>query len=602
LTSPTLPQISFLIPELPQNILAPGAAGVAFHALGGQAVHHPQDAPSQFGLGQDGLHGVGGGAEDPADLRAEFDRIEHVDGKGVFQEDVEGVARAQQELVFRGRGLKVRIVALHPDEAIPGGLGKCQPELNAGHGPHQDFKEVFHGFDKMALAQNEIGPFGDGEFYQLQFHGHTSLLGPEFLPGALFFCYYNYDMDGGQALKRFRGTKAKRRTGEDPARAFSLSALSPCHLFPPFLKSLALLAAVWLLWAAPAAAAIKIGLYFPMTGSAAAMGQMVWEGVQVAHKLQPQVLGQPVRLVLVDTRSDRIEAANAVSRLIEKDRVAAIIGEVISSDTLAGVPIAERAGIPNISPTATSPLVTQNRKYAFRACFVDSVQGRVAARFAYENLKARRVAVLIDQAQDYCVGLAKFFMDEFKRRGGQVVSVSYIQTGDQDFSAQISALKETHPDLIYAPNYYAEDALLAKQLKDLGVNTPVLTGDGAQVPELLSIGGAAVNGMYFTAHFHRRGINTELGRKFMQAYESTYKKPLDAFAALGADAYFLLTAAINQAGVTNGAQVAQALAATRNFPGVTGIIAMGPNHNPIKGVTIIKVENGKFVYQTTINP
>jgi branched-chain amino acid transport system substrate-binding protein len=339
-----------------------------------------------------------------------------------------------------------------------------------------------------------------------------------------------------------------------------------------------------------------------MTGPAAAMGQMVWEGVQVAHRLQPQVLGQPVELVLVDTRSDRIEAANAVSRLIEKDRVAALIGEVISSDTLAGVPIAERAQIPDIAPTATNPLVTQNRRFAFRACFVDSVQGRVAARFAYENLQARRVAVLIDQAQDYCVGLARFFMQEFKRRGGKIVAVSYIQTGDQDFSAQISALKEAHPDLIYAPNYYAEDALLAKQLQDLGVKTPILTGDGAQVPELLSIGGKAVNGMYFTAHFHRQGINTELGRKFLKAYESTYHKPLDAFAALGADSYFLLTAAMTRTGGTNGPKVAQALATTKDFPGVTGAITMGPNHNPIKGVTILKVENGKFAYVTTINP
>jgi len=363
-----------------------------------------------------------------------------------------------------------------------------------------------------------------------------------------------------------------------------------------------LIAILLLNLAAPAAAAIKIGLYLPMTGPAAAMGQMVWEGVQVAHRLEPQMLGQPVKLILVDTRSDRIEAANAVSRLIEKDRVAAIIGEVISSDTLAGVPIAERASIPNISPTATNPLVTQNRRYAFRACFVDSLQGLIAARFAWENLKARQVAVLVDQAQDYCVGLAKFFRQEFQRRGGKIVATSYIQTGDQDFSAQISALKGAHPDLIYAPNYYAEDALLAKQLQDLGVKTPILTGDGAQVPELITIGGPAVDGMYFTAHFHRQGATTAIGRKFMQAYESTYQKPLDAFAALGGDSYFLLTAAMARTGGTKGPQVARALAATKDFAGVTGTITMGPNHNPIKGVTVIKVEKGKFAYQTTINP
>ncbi len=353
---------------------------------------------------------------------------------------------------------------------------------------------------------------------------------------------------------------------------------------------------------AAAAGEIKVGLYLPMTGAAAAMGQMVWEGVQAAHGMQPQVLGQPVRLALVDTKSDKIEAANAVSRLIEKEKVAAIIGEVISSDSLAGVPIAERAGIPNIAPTATNPLVTQKRKYAFRACFVDDLQGRVAARFARENLKAGRAAVLIDQAQDYCVGLANYFQEEFKKRGGEIVAVSFMQTGDQDFTAQISALKAKNPDLIYAPNYYAENALLAKQLKDLGVKVPILTGDGAQVPELLSIGGKAVEGMYFTAHFHRQAAATPLAKKFMQAYEAAYKKELDAFSALGADSYFLLLDALEKAGGTGGAKVAQALASTKDFPGVTGVTTMGPDHNPIKGVVVIKVEQGKFAYQTTINP
>jgi branched-chain amino acid transport system substrate-binding protein len=359
----------------------------------------------------------------------------------------------------------------------------------------------------------------------------------------------------------------------------------------------------FILLAVPAAAGeVRIGLYLPMTGSAAAMGQMVWEGVQVAHQLQPQMLGQPVKLMLVDTRSDKIDAANAVSRLVEKEKVAVIIGEVISSDTLAGVPIAERAKVANISPTATNPLVTQRRQFAFRACFVDDLQGRVAARFAWENLKVRRAAVLIDQAQDYCVGLANFFMEDFKRRGGEIVSVTYIQTGDQDFTAQISAIKGTNPDLIYAPNYYAEDALFAKQLQDLGVRTPVLTGDGAQVPELLSIGGPAVEGMYFTAHFHREGATTGLARTFLQAYEARWHKTLDAFAALGGDCYFLLAAAMARAGSLDGPGIAQALAQTRDFPGVTGAITMGPDHNPIKGVVILKVEKGQFAYQTTINP
>ncbi len=352
----------------------------------------------------------------------------------------------------------------------------------------------------------------------------------------------------------------------------------------------------------PVAAQVKIGLYLPMTGAAAAMGQMVWEGVQVAHKLKPKVLGQKVKLALVDTKSDKMEAANAVSRLIEKDRVAAIIGEVISSDTLAGGPIAERAQVPNISPTATNPLVTQNKQFAFRACFADDLQGKVAARFAREHLKAKRVAVLIDHAQDYCVGLSHYFMREFKRLGGQIVSMTYIQTGDQDFSAQIAALKATKPDLIYAPNYYAEDALLARQLQNLGVQVPILTGDGAQVPELITLGGPAVNGMYFTAHFHRDQAATPLARDFRKAYEKNHKKELGAFTALGADSYFLLLHAITQANSLEGVKIAQALAQTRDFPGVSGTITVDQNHNPIKGVVIIKVDRGRFMYQTTMSP
>ena len=166
----------------------------------------------------------------------------------------------------------------------------------------------------------------------------------------------------------------------------------------------------------------------------------------------------------------------------------------------------------------------------------------------------------------------------------------------------IAAIKAQKPDLIYAPNYYAEDALLARQMKNLGVKVPILTGDGAQVPELITLGGAAVNGMYFTAHFHRDRAATPLAREFRQAYEKNHKKELGAFAALSADSYFLLLDAMTRANSLEGPRIAQALAATKNFPGVSGTITMDKNHNPIKDVVIIKVEQGKFVYQTTINP
>ncbi len=347
---------------------------------------------------------------------------------------------------------------------------------------------------------------------------------------------------------------------------------------------------------------IKIGAYLPMTGAVAAYGQMEWDGIQIANEMKPTVLGKKIELVLVDTKSDKIEAANAVSRLVEKEKVVGIIGEAISGNSMAGNPISEAAKIVSVSPTATNPLVTQGKQYAFRACFIDPFQGEVAARFAVNELKAKTAAVIIDIAQDYCVGLANFFVKEFVKLGGKVVSTTYIQTGDQDFSAQLSSVQAAKPDIIYAPNYYTEDALMAKQARDLGINAPILTGDGAQADELIKIGGKAVEGMYFTGHFHKEAATNELSKEFIKRFEAKKNKEADAFGALGADAYFLLVEAIEKAGSTDGTKIREAMVNIKNFPAVSGLITMQENGNPIKSMVINKVKDGKFVYVTTVNP
>jgi len=347
---------------------------------------------------------------------------------------------------------------------------------------------------------------------------------------------------------------------------------------------------------------IKIGLYLPMTGGVAAYGEMEWAGIQIARDMEPQVLGKKIDIVLLDTKSDKIEATNAMTLLVEKEKVVGIIGEAISGNTMAGNRISEAAGIPSVSPSATSVLVNQGKKFAFRACFIDPLQGEVAARFAVNNLKAKTAAVIIDNAQDYCVGLAKFFETEFVKLGGKMLSKTYIQTGDQDFSAQLSSVQAVKPDIIYAPNYYTEDALLAKQARDLGIVCPILTGDGAQADTLIQVGGKAVEDMYFTAHFHKDAATTDRAAEFMKRYKAKHNKEADAFHALGADAYFLLVDAVRRAGSTEGARIRDALASTKDFKGVSGTITMGEEGNPIKSMVILKVANGKFVYVTTINP
>jgi branched-chain amino acid transport system substrate-binding protein len=349
---------------------------------------------------------------------------------------------------------------------------------------------------------------------------------------------------------------------------------------------------------------VRIGVYLPMTGGVASFGQMEWAGIQTANAMKPMVLGKRVELVLVDTKSDKIEAANAVSRLIEKNKVSAILGEAISGNTMAGGPIAEKARVPMVSPTATNPLVTQGKNYIFRVCFLDTFQGEAAARFAFQNLKARRAAVLTDKSQDYCVGLAEFFKKAFIKMGGKIVAESFCQSGDQDFSAQLSTIQAAKPDVLFIPNYYTEDALIARQAKELGLNVPIFGSDGAQTPELIQIGGPAVEGMHFIGHFHARGAATSLAKEFIKNFTRKYprEKEITAFHALGADAYFVLLQAMERAKSTEGEKIRQALVQTKKFQAVSGVMDIGPDGNAVKAAVILTVKNGEFAYLTTLNP
>jgi branched-chain amino acid transport system substrate-binding protein len=343
--------------------------------------------------------------------------------------------------------------------------------------------------------------------------------------------------------------------------------------------------------------------FLPMTGAVAAYGQDAKAGIEIAMEMKPEVLGKKLNFVIADTKSDKIEAANAMSRLIEKDKVFAVIGEMISGDTMAGAPIAEKAMIPVVSPTATNPLVTQDKKYIFRVCFIDPVQGDIAAKYAFNTLKAKKAALIVDKSQDYCVGLAKFFKDAFTKMGGQIVAETFCVTEDKDFSAQLSTMKPKNPDVIYAPNYYSPVALFTKQARELGVKAPVLAGDGAQADELIQIGGKEVEGVAFTGHFHPQAATTDLAKDWIARFEKKYpgKQP-NAFHALGADAYFVLLDAITRANSMKGENIRAALATTKDFSAISGKLSIGEDGNAVKPMVINVVKNGKFEYLATVNP
>lgn len=350
---------------------------------------------------------------------------------------------------------------------------------------------------------------------------------------------------------------------------------------------------------------IKIGVFEPMTGVNAAGGQMTVEGIELANEAKGEVLGQKVELVIVDNKSDKVESANAASRLIEKDEVVAIIGSYGSSLSMAAGDIVKKQEVPAVGCSPTNPLVTLNNDYYFRVCFIDPFQGTVMANYAVNDLGAKTAAIIQDVTQDYSVGLSKYFIDAFKELTGDensIVEMSSYNTGDQDFTAQLTNVKAKNPDVIFAPGNYGESALLIRQARDLGIDVPILGGDTWESPEFLSIGGEAVEGAVFSTHFTAEAPVTDVSGVFLDAYREEFDKEANAFAALGYDAYMVIIDAIEKAGSADPKAIRDELAKIEGFVGATGNITLDENGDAVKSAVINKVENGEFVYLTTVEP
>lgn len=353
---------------------------------------------------------------------------------------------------------------------------------------------------------------------------------------------------------------------------------------------------------------IKIGVFEPMTGANAAGGALEIEGIKLANKLYPEVLGKKVELVIVDNKSDKVEAANAVRRLVDKEQVPIILGSWGSSFSMAAGPIVKDAQIPTIGTSCTNPLVTIGNDYYFRVCFIDSFQGVVMARYAFEEANLTKIAIVQEISNDYSVALAKFFTDEFIRLTGDenaIVSVSNYNTGDQDFTAQLTNIKSSEAQGIFSPGNFIESALLAKQARELGIELPFLGGDTWETPEVIDIGQEAVEGVVFSTFFDSEVPLTEETTIFLDAYKAEYGADVEpaAVTALGYDAYLVALDAITRAGTaTDSVAIRDALAATSMFPGAAGIISLDPNGDAVKSAIIKTIEDGKFKYKATVAP
>jgi branched-chain amino acid transport system substrate-binding protein len=355
---------------------------------------------------------------------------------------------------------------------------------------------------------------------------------------------------------------------------------------------------------APGAEGIQVGFFGALTGPTATFALSGKNGSALAAdelNAAGGVLGKRLEFVVEDDRGEPSEAASAVSKLITRDHVVALIGEQASSRTIAAAPIAQSYGVPMISPTSTNVEVTKKGDYIFRACFTDPYQGSVLASFAQKNLGAKTAAQLVDVRNDYSVGLAAAFRESFEKAGGRIVAEQKYSEGDSDFSAQLTAIAALHPDVLVVPGYYTDAGLVARQAKSLGVTATLLGADGWDSPKLAEIGGAAVEGAYFSNHYSVDDPSPSV-RRFVDAYHKRYGADPDSIAALSYDAVRLLADAIRRAGSTEGKRVRDALAGTRDFDGVTGRITMDADRNPIKPAVILKVEGGKFRFVTSVAP
>ncbi|MSO56016.1 MAG: ABC transporter substrate-binding protein [Acidobacteria bacterium] len=352
---------------------------------------------------------------------------------------------------------------------------------------------------------------------------------------------------------------------------------------------------------------ILVGLYGSLTGDGASFGQSSREGAELAIEEINNAGGllgrRKIRLLVEDDQSKPEEASNAVTKLITQDKVVGVIGEVASRRSLAAGPVCQKYQTPMISPASTNERLTEIGDYIFRICFIDSFQGEVLAKFAFNDLKARKVAVLKDIQQDYSVGLTDAIVKNFTALGGQVLPPVSYSSGDADFRAILTQVRAEEPDVVFATGYYPEAAIIVRQARELGMKMPILGGDGWE-GDALKNGRDALANCYISNHYS--GDNPDLAvRTFVKSYKARFNHEPDAIAALGYDSAKLLADAITRSNSTEGPKIRDALAKA-DLPGVTGRLKMNEKRNVDKPAVIQEVTfvNGvvKFVYKTTVAP
>jgi branched-chain amino acid transport system substrate-binding protein len=349
---------------------------------------------------------------------------------------------------------------------------------------------------------------------------------------------------------------------------------------------------------------ILIGNYGSLTGTEATFGISTRDGIQLAideANTQGGINGKKLELKVYDNQGKPEEARLSVEKLINVDRAVAILGEVASTRSLAAAPVAQQNKVPMISPSSTNPDVTKKGEYVFRTCFIDPFQGEVMAKFVFNSLKLKKGAILRDSKSDYSMGLADYFQKTLVSLGGEVIADEKYASGDSDFKAQLTSLKQKNVEFIFIPGYYTEVGLIARQARELGLKQPLLGGDGWDSPKLIEIGGAAMENGYFSNHYTAEDTRPEVV-EFIKAYQAKFNSTPDGLAAAGYDAAKVLIEALKKSPSLNGDDVRKAIAATKDHKGVTGSISINENRDAVKSAVVLKVSGKVFKFVETVNP
>ncbi len=349
---------------------------------------------------------------------------------------------------------------------------------------------------------------------------------------------------------------------------------------------------------------IPIGVYGALSGSEASFGSSTVAGVKLAAdeiNAAGGILGRKIRVIAEDDQGRAEEAASVVTKLITSDNVIALIGENSSNQSLAAAPIAQQSGVPMISPSSTNPAVTKKGDFIFRVCFTDPYQGKALAAFVRNELKLTNAAILKDVKNDYSIGLAEFFEKEFVAGGGRIVGTQTYSGGDADFRPQLTSIRAAKPQAIFIPGFYTDVGQIAIQARELGIDVPLVGGDGWDSPTVIEIGGKSINGSYFADHYFV-GDTRPIVQSFVTAMRQRAGRNPEATAALGYDAMKILALAIQRSGGLDRKKIRDEIAKTANYDGVSGMITMGPECDPIKPVAIIKIDGGKMNFYGWVRP